>query len=131
MIPSNFVILGIIWGFTIDFVTLPFILLPNRKNLFVRFFTPVIRSRMLGIFLTAVGIWHISYISSWSSSWEILFSLMGYILVLKGLVLIATPKVVTFGERILLHPAIRVASAIVFLLGSYLILSSCLVFFSH
>lgn len=123
MIPENLAILAMIWGLVIVSIAMPFILLPKLKRHIVDFFKPMIRSKVFGMILFGLGVLHIMFITSWSSNWDIVFTLFGYILLTKGLILITIPSSVEMAQNIMMHPFTNYILIIAFFFGLYLISS--------
>ena len=101
--------LALLWGFILVIIPLSFLL--NSKNTKTIFHIVEDEKMLLliGMISTILGIVSIVTYNIFDKSWQILITLLGWIILIKGIVLLFTPKIIVnlyrrFGEDNILIP---------------------------
>ena len=101
--------LALLWGFILVIIPLSFLV--NSKNTKTIFHIVEDEKMLLliGMISTILGIVSIVTYNIFDKSWQILITLLGWIILIKGIVLLFTPKIIVnlyrrFGEDNILIP---------------------------
>ena len=101
--------LALLWGFILVIIPLSFLV--NSKNTKTIFHIIEDEKMLLfvGMISTVLGIVSIVTYNIFDKSWQILITLLGWIILIKGIVLLFTPKIIVnlyrrFGEDNILIP---------------------------